>query len=385
MKTTKALVVSHFVYYPFDNAGTSVNLVNFLRPKVKLIVHIEHPFPESNHQFSYIVTYKNSQIISQKKISNFTKPVWLKYIYDFLLTEIFILLSFSRFDIAVAGENLSALAILPWRKLLLTKKLIYYSVDFVPERFTNKLLNNLYHFIDKLCCQHSDINWVVSKEQITVRKEYITKEHPIYFKVVPIGYPSVDIKLSNPKLKQIKLVFSGGFRQITGPLLILESMPLILKKYPNVKLLLIGGGPEEKAIKEKIKKEGLDKSVEVIKFITNHKELTKLLSSATIGLAPYFPDPKSWSNFSDPSKIKLYLACGLPIITTNVTTMAAVIKKKKVGRIIEYDANALVEAVNYLLHDRKRLQEYHNRAIILSKEFDANIIFQKALTKSKFF
>lgn len=378
----KVLITSHFYYYPFDNAGTSVNLVNFLLPQVKKIVHIEHPLPESPHPYSYLAIYEHGEKVLHKKIRNLTKPLIIKYVYDILLTQVFILMSFSKFNLAVAGENLSFISTWPFRKIGLIKKLIYYSVDYVPQRFQNNILNQIYHLIDRFSCQQADYNWVVSQEQIKMRKDYKVNSKLNKFSVVPIGYRDNEIKfLPMNKINTNQIIYSGGFRKITGSMLILDALPLIIKQHPKIKLLMIGGGPEEKSLKEKVRDLKIEKYVRFIKFIINHKKLTKILSSSAIGLAPYMPDPKSWSNFSDPSKIKLYLACGLPVITTRVTTMADIVDKNKVGLIIKYSPEELSKAIIFLISNKKRLDNYRKNALKFSKEYDVDKIFQKAISE----
>lgn len=64
-------------------------------------------------------------------------------------------------------------------------------------------------------------------------------------------------------LQQLNLVgntvlgFIGSFYAYEGLLLLLDALPEIIKNQPNVNLLLVGGGPQQQAIKHKIKTLGL--------------------------------------------------------------------------------------------------------------------------------
>ncbi|MCI0653778.1 MAG: glycosyltransferase, exosortase A system-associated [Methylococcaceae bacterium] len=57
------------------------------------------------------------------------------------------------------------------------------------------------------------------------------------------------------------LGFIGSFYAYEGLLLALEAMPAILREYPDVCLLLVGGGPQEKQIRNRIFELELDASV----------------------------------------------------------------------------------------------------------------------------
>lgn len=52
---------------------------------------------------------------------------------------------------------------------------------------------------------------------------------------------------------KIVLGFIGSFYAYEGIPLLLEAMPALLEKRPNVRLLLVGGGPQESVIKQKTK------------------------------------------------------------------------------------------------------------------------------------
>jgi len=56
---------------------------------------------------------------------------------------------------------------------------------------------------------------------------------------------------------KIVLGFIGSFYAYEGIPLLLDSMPDFLQKVPNVRLLLVGGGPQEDVIKQKTQALGL--------------------------------------------------------------------------------------------------------------------------------
>ncbi|OUS08102.1 glycosyltransferase, exosortase A system-associated [Gammaproteobacteria bacterium 54_18_T64] len=57
------------------------------------------------------------------------------------------------------------------------------------------------------------------------------------------------------------LGFIGSFYAYEGLPLLLDAMPRMLQDSPNIRLLLVGGGPQEALIKNKVKDLGLDRQV----------------------------------------------------------------------------------------------------------------------------
>ncbi len=72
-----------------------------------------------------------------------------------------------------------------------------------------------------------------------------------------------DTELKNKLGLQGKTVlgFIGSFYAYEGIPLMLDALPNILKQQPNVCLLLVGGGPQEQVIKDKVKQLQLEKHV----------------------------------------------------------------------------------------------------------------------------
>jgi glycosyltransferase involved in cell wall biosynthesis len=62
-------------------------------------------------------------------------------------------------------------------------------------------------------------------------------------------------------------------------------------------------------------------------YINKHSEIEEILLERGVGITPYVPDPKGITRDADPMKLKVYLACGLPVVVTDVPWMAEIIKE----------------------------------------------------------
>jgi glycosyltransferase involved in cell wall biosynthesis len=107
-------------------------------------------------------------------------------------------------------------------------------------------------------------------------------------------------------------------------------------------------------------------------------EIANRLTRAAVGIAPYVPDALSFSNFADPGKIKIYLACGLPVIATSVPPIARTIQEDGAGTIIDYSVDAFASAVVGYLTDAVRARQARESALVLAARFDWNAIFDEA-------
>ncbi len=380
---TKVLILTHYTIRKDEAEDTDQRIRTYLLDKTKKIIHITHPLPEFGFKKSYLDVYENGIRVKTESVPIISSPGLIQYIQHIIIIYYFLFKHGFKFDLCIALENLSFISIYPLRALGLIKRIVYYSLDFVPQRFPNPFLNFVYHQMDIFSCKNSDFNWFMVKEQINKRKYYgINKNNSSPFLIVPIGYNTAKIKIKKTHFKNFyNIIYAGALRESMGPQLIIESLPLLIKKLPKIRLTIIGIGKLEPVLKKMVTELKLKKYVEFKGYIEKFYDLTDILSSNSVGLAPYKPTPNSFSYFSDPSKIKLYMCCGLPVITTEVATLAKEIEKNESGIIIEYSKDDLIKSILKILNDPIKHQEYRNNALKQSKKYDMDTIMKKAISK----
>lgn len=381
---TKILQIAYFAFEKRTSNGPGgLTTVNYLLDKVKQITYIEHPFITVKDQNSYLTIYKNSSQVYEEKVSipNFPEPI--KYFYHFLITIYFIIKSWSIYDLCIGCGNFSFLPIIPFRILGIVKKNVYYTFDYTFKRFSNPVLNRLYFLLDRLAYSFSDVNWVMNEyANINRKKNGFNVDKLKKPTTVPIGYSLKEIpNKSINKINYFRIIFSGALLENNGPQLAIETMPLLLKDFPNIKLIITGGGPYEEYLKKLTLKLKLKNNVTFMGFLTDYSNLLEILTSSSIGLAPFKPNPESISNFADSSKTKLYLSCHLPVIITSVNPASMEIDQYKAGLVINFDKYDLYKAIKYLLEDKKRYETYRNNAIKLALKYDINNILDNAFEK----
>lgn len=354
----------------------------FLNHSVNSLIYITHPLlllKESYELSSQYEYYKNNKLVNNHTSYNMRIPEVLSYIKDFIYTLFWVIKINQKFDTYFGINNMNALGGLILKKLGRCKTVVYYTIDLYPQRFPNKIINWIYHKIDKFCVKYCDETWNVSPFLVTYRakKGIRGKDYSRQF-TVPIGIWFDEMKrVPINKVKKTKIVYVGHLKNFYGVDLIIQALPLIIKKISTIKLDIIGGGEQTDELQK------LSKDLKVSSYVRflgwkDKKEAERLISDASLGLAAFNTNiiDEKLKN-ADPAKIKDYLALGLPVVMTNASLNAAAINKNKCGIIIDYTPEDLAKAVIKLVSNRKLQQEYSQNALKFVEKFDWNILFTK--------
>lgn len=383
-KNQNVLILSHYSKRAISGGGPPQEVRNFLLPYVKRVYYIEHPFPYAEDKRSSITIYENS--IMKKQIFTFSKfgPQILFYIMDFFITLYFLLYLRTKFDLCVALDNLNTFSVLPFKKFGIIKKLVFYTIDNTPYRFENKILNSIYHFIDKIACYNSDVIWILSEIMIDTRKKRgISPKKSGKNIILPMGADLEGIKLLPiNKIHRHQIIFVGILLEKQGLQIIIEALPKILEKVQDARLIIVGSGEYENKLKKIAESAKVSKFVDFKGFMEKQSDVEKLLCESALGIATYKPDPNNFTYFTDPGKPKLYLGCGLPVVITDVPLIAKVIQREKAGKIVKYSSEDAANVLIKLLTNEKLYKDYRENAIKLSKHYNTNTLINRAIKKT---
>ena len=268
------------------------------------------------------------------------------------------------------------------RKFGRVKLVVFYVIDYTPNRFGNILINSTYHWLDSFCARRADCVWNISERIQQVWGEKGIQPHQSI--VVPVGITRAHINRGREGYRESNtIVIASSLTRYKGIDLVLDSMNEILRLHPQVRLEIIGSGPYEPELREHASRLSLGDSVE-FKGRMEHDKLLEYMSSKGIALSPYQDDPASYTYYADPTKIKEYLSCGLPVITTRVPWIAADIERIPMGIAIDYDRTQLIQAVHKLLTDNcfYLLCSRHALEYIQALSWDG--IFEKAFCATEY-
>jgi glycosyltransferase involved in cell wall biosynthesis len=282
-------------------------------------------------------------------------------------------------DLFIAGDGLLGVAGLWLRRRKLVSSVLLYSVDFVPNRFRNPVMNHLYHLIDRFDVRHVDVVWNVTKE-IEMARRRRDGDHPTAPQLlVPVGadFRQIDRGQQQENTSN-EIAFVGHLLEKQGVQLAIQAMPKILATIPGARLVIIGDGPYAPKLRELAARCGVTSAVVFLGPFFDDLEIANRLTRAAVGIAPYVPDQHNFTKFGDPGKIKIYLACGLPVITTVVPPIATTIDQEGAGTVIDYSVDNYVSAALRYLTNTAAAKQARASALALGARFDWNAIFDSA-------
>lgn len=363
--------------------GPGQELKSYLRGKVRKLIFIGHPFSFCKDLRPVFEEYDSKGVlVKEKKGFGGSLPEIFFYFRDAFYT-FWWLFFVSRNDLLVVVDCLNAFCGWLLKKLGKTKKVVFYTIDFVPQRFKKPLLNKLYHSLDSFCVRHCDLVWNLSPVMIEQReKKGVEKKYRKKQITVPIGTNLEVERLPFKKINRYEIAFMGHLREGQGVEFLIDLLPEVIKKIPQAKLVLIGTGPLEEELKSQAKKAGIEKRIEFTGFIKNNREMQNRLAKCAIAIAPYVDDEKNFTRYTDPGKPKAYLASGLPVIITDIVQVAKEIENAKCGFAVKFKKDEFVKLISMLLNDKGKLELYRKNAVEFAKKFEWKKIFNGALEKT---
>jgi glycosyltransferase involved in cell wall biosynthesis len=378
LKKLSIAEVSHFAF-----TGHPLELQTFLIPRVSKLVFIGHPFTYAKEKRSYAKIYEESILVKQLDSPSFNMNEFLTYLKDFFFTFYFIFKSKKRYDVFIGADPLNAFAGIILKKLELVNFVVFYVIDYVPVRFKNPVLNSVYRSIDTLCVYNADSTWNLTSAMANARECNGIRKNRTKQIAVPTGiHFDKNACLPIEQIKKTDLAFLSHLRGGQGIELILEALPAIVKVIPSARLVVIGTGPLEEYFRDEVKKRNLTNNVMFLGFIENHDEIEKIISKCGVGLAPYVPDPNSFTWYADPGKPKVYLGCGIPVVITRVPEVALEIEKEGAGIAIKYDKDELVDAVVKLLTNDDFYRQCRLKALEFASKYSWDDVFYEAFNKA---
>lgn len=137
------------------------------------------------------------------------------------------------------------------------------------------------------------------------------------------------------------ILYFGRLAKEKGILYLLNAVSKAKKEINDIKLYIAGTGPEEKKIKEIIKRNKLEQNVELLGFL-NHNKVKEYVSKSSIVVVPSI-----WYE-NCPYSVLETQAIGKPIIGSNLGGIPELVKDNENGMIYKYNdtdelANKILE------------------------------------------
>lgn len=247
-----------------------------------------------------------------------------------------------------------------------------------------KRLPKLYFFIEKCLIKKLDKIYIVREDAV----DFYRREYPDIADRISFLPTWADNEIFYPYLKEVKdekkkgfmkkykfnfgdklILFVGRFEGQKDPLLLVETFYFIASQIPTGKLLLVGSGGLKSKMEQMLSTYGINNKV-IFLGTLSQAEVAEIMNIADVFLLT--------SAFEGmPRSVMEALACGLPVVTTDVGEVRRVVKDGICGKIIiERKPQLLGQAVLEILDDKK----YKNAENIKDcvKNYSASGILQEA-------
>ena len=382
LEDLKIIIATHEYF-----KGSGQELKDFLvGRKIRKVLYIAHKLFLANPNLSYEEIYSRGNLVKKVESIEIPKHQLLLYLRDAIYNIYFILFNRGRFDYYIGANSFNAFFGIIFKKLGKIDKVVFFTIDYIMEdRFGSGLMNKIYIWLDRFAFFNSDYTWNVSSRMSEQRiKEIGSRAKKIKQLVVPIGVPFNDAASVQIEREKNVLVYSGKLAPKYGLEIIIESAPRLAKEFPDLEIRIIGDGQLKNKLQKMAKDLNVEKYMNFVGYINTTSERQRwlsLLKESTLGIAAYEKDEKSFKQFSDVTKPKDYMSCGLPIITTDFIPLSEDIKKYNLGRVIEDNVDSFVKNISELLKNQNEIEAIRRNIEIYAKDMTWENIFKKVFSE----
>jgi glycosyltransferase involved in cell wall biosynthesis len=364
--------------------GNVEPMIDFFTPRVRKTVLIDQVYPGSESVLPRIEVYEKKKRIhtcTSSWVVRMLEPILKMFnrggthivfkIRDFLSVLDWSLRDKELYDFFIGFESVNALAGILLRKLGKVSTVIYYVSDYSPNRYQNKVFNRFYLWLDKMAARYADVIWDVSPAMQPARMSVgldPAKSAPVL--VVPNAlYPKQIRSESIERIFYHTIVFMGTLGEENGPDIAIKAMTSVIKTIPDAVLHIVGGGSADmKRLINLVSNLKLKKSIVFHGFISDRLKISTLIRRFQIAVAPYKKIEGSARLYGDATKIRAYLAAGLPTITTDVPPLGKVVQSAGAAIIVPDSPEGLARSVVMLFQNDSVYKKMKSQAIKFAKD-----------------
>ena len=281
------------------------------------------------------------------------------------------------FDIVV-GFNVVA-SIIAFRHARRNGTKVTWRIDFVPPQSRGHLIGWMNQVLERRVLKVADVHIENSSSAMSARSKFNSASSSAVQHIAPVAaWPEWYVD-STPSERPRNVVFLGGINTRTGSEILsaIVADPTVHKH--GIFIDIIGGGSELDRVRSSVHPLN-SASVTIHGVVKDENLITAILGRSRLALAPYAPLDGSFTEFADPGKLKRYLAAGLPILTSEVPSVATQLAETGGAEIIESSRgnSAWLERILTLLDDVETLDSRAAAARATSTDFLAQNVYGAA-------
>lgn len=390
-----ALTLSNFYTQGFPSWPEVMGVYGVELPKKGHIIDWYMPYNATNLQKIKKITFRQSTVylIPQLKSKNYIFELISILIYQIRLFITLIKANKVRkYNIIQARDDIFSGLTLLIIKIVMQKPLTFnYSfpfyeaaLDFYKKGSVNKIQLLNYHIQDlvlkKIIFKKSSfifpisnsMKQILSKEGIPANKMY-----PLTLGVEPeifkINNHHINLK-SKLHINNEDFIFSyvGSLGLGRGIPLIIEALEIVVKKYPNTKLLLVGSDSKIKVLRSMVNDKKIDKNV-IFTGQVSYFEVPNYIYISNACISIVNPIPSFL--VSSPCKIFEYMLIAKPVIANKeIPEQKMAITESDCGEAIKYDkiylATAMIKFIETNDNELQKIGDNGKKWVLNNRTFE---------------
>lgn len=306
------------------------------------VTTVIHPLLAENGSNHWIVRFDQSGRARRRRVRLPSRPP-LTYALDPLVP-----LDLEPVDLWLGLNNLAAGRGLVQRRRGRAGKVAYWAIDFAPDRFGANPLTWAYDAMDGWVARHADARWEVSQSALDARTDRLALDPATMApgRVMPMGAWLARVpKAPEDGYRTRKVIFLGHLVERQGVGLLLEALRVLADRDVDFRAEIAGRGPLSEDLRARSARLGLSERVDFVGFVDDPDRLADFVASAAVAVAPYDTTVESFTRYADPSKVRAYMAGGLPVVLTPVPPNADELARDGSAELVPFEAEAMADAI----------------------------------------
>lgn len=220
-----------------------------------------------------------------------------------------------------------------------------------------------------------------AKEELLTRVNVDQKKIIVYPNTVRNDFyknKKVDKVLEKQYSKNYVITYVGNTSERRGLLTVIESLKIIRKSIPNIKLLIIGKSSFDGVLKNETRKHDIEELVDFIGW-RKENEIPNYLSISKLGLSPLHRNIHHDTTYAN--KIFQYISFGCPVVSSDVIAQSELVKKHEVGVVFE-DRNVmdLTKKIIQLYNEKELYEKLRANCINSIKKLNNSVISNQLIS-----
>lgn len=128
--------------------------------------------------------------------------------------------------------------------------------------------------------------------------------------IIPNGIDlsRLDALPASPEISDV--IFVGRLIKEKHADILVDAMTILIRDHPDLRLLIVGDGPERESLQQQVRAQGLEKNIRMAGFFSDHDAVLAAMKSSKV-----FVIPSTREGFGIAALEAL--ACGLPVVTVD--------------------------------------------------------------------